>query len=476
MRARKNYFSVGVFPSSFSFVLAVTLSAVAANAVELEDLVVSGAKAEKVVGDCVFTEGPAWSPDGYLLFSDIPNSRIVRYDPKSGSTDFLKPSGKANGLAFALDGKLYACQGEARQVVRIDPATKDSTTLADRHGGKKLNSPNDLALDAHGGVYFTDPRYGAGSGPEEQPVRGVYYIARDGKLSRIIEDLDQPNGILVSPNGKFLYVAVPNRRELYRYRIDSPGKIRDKQLIFTGDAERDGGGPDGMAHDAHGNIYATYKDVVVLTGEGELIGRIEVPENTANCTFGGADGKTLYVTARTSLYKISMKVPGMGYKKLAGSLSLQIPANWKESKPSSRMRVAQFALPRVGSDQESPEFVIYYFGPGGAGGVRANIARWINQFEERGRKSKIFRATCATGGVTLLQQTGTYKKSVGPPIVGKSEPVPGSAMIAAIVETKRGFHFIKLTGPKKSVLAARRAVVLAIGTRGEEREIQVSDL
>jgi gluconolactonase len=216
---------------------------------------------------------------------------------------------------FDQAGNLYACQGGDRQVAKIDVAKgKAITVVAKSHDGKKLNSPNDLALDGHGGLYFTDPRYGGGE-PVEQKVMGVYYIDRSGKVSRVIEDLERPNGILVSPDGRHLYVAEPNRRELYRYDIDSPGKLSGKKLIFTGDRTLDGGGPDGMAHDTQGNVYATYNGIVVLAPDGKLIGRISVPERPANCAFGGKDNKTLYITARTSLYAIDTKVKGMELEK-----------------------------------------------------------------------------------------------------------------------------------------------------------------
>jgi gluconolactonase len=196
-------------------------------------------------------------------------------------------------------------------VARIDDlATKSQTVLCDSYDGKKLNSPNDLVLDAHGGVYFTDPRYG-GNEPVEQPVMGVYYVSRDARVTRVIEDLERPNGILVSADGRSLFVAEPNRRELYRYPIFAPGQLGAGSLLFTGDEKLDGGGPDGMSIDERGNLYATYAGVVVLTPQGSVIGRIEIPERPSNCAFGGRENKTLFVTARTSLYAIEMRVAGL---------------------------------------------------------------------------------------------------------------------------------------------------------------------
>ena len=274
----------------------------------LSDLVEPGTNCEKVAGGFKFVEGPAWSPRGYLLFSDIPDSRVVMLSVNDQALSFLQPSGRANGLMFDAAGHLYACQGGARQVARVSLDGR-LTPLATSFDGKKLNSPNDLALDGHAGLYFTDPRYGNQDGMEQE-VMGVYYWSAATGVRRVIDRLERPNGILVSPEGKRLYVAEPNKRQIVAYPISSPGEIGAAQIIFTGDPELDGGGPDGMAHDEHGNIYATYKGVTVLDPDGALIGRIDVPERPANCTFGGRDGKTLFITARTSLYRVSMKVKG----------------------------------------------------------------------------------------------------------------------------------------------------------------------
>ncbi len=283
--------------------------------VSLSDLVAPGAECEKVAGGFQFVEGPAWSPRGYLLFSDIPDSRIVMISVNGEPLSFLHPSGRANGLVFDAAGNLYACQGGARQVARVSLDGK-LTPLASSCGGKKLNSPNDLALDGQGGIYFTDPRYGSTDGVE-QDVMGVYYWS-SGAVRRVVDDLRRPNGILVSSDGTRLYVAEPDERQLYLYPIESPGKLGKGKLIFTGDRELDRGGPDGMALDAQGNIYATYRGVTVLDPQGKLIGRIPIPENPANCTFGGKDRKTLFITARTSLYKLRMKVEGAPPRKFDG--------------------------------------------------------------------------------------------------------------------------------------------------------------
>jgi gluconolactonase len=393
----------------------------------------------------------------------------------------MNPSGRANGLMFDARGRLYACQGGERRVVRIDgydPA--ELTVLADRFEGKRFNSPNDLALDAHGGVYFTDPRYGGG-GERELDVMGVYYVSKGGAVTRVIGDLKRPNGILVSPKGRYLFVAEPDRRQVYRYEITGPGKLAAKTLIFTGDETLDGGGPDGMAHDIHGNVYATYRGMVILRPDGTIIGRIPVPEKPSNCTFGGPDHTTLYITARTSLYALAMAVPGMVLP-TAGStqtvkardLELTVPQDWKVVPTKDRFRAAQFAVP---GEHGKGELVVYYFGPRGAGDAAANVKRWIGQFAPEGRTASIARGTCRAGTYTLVDITGTYNQPIGPPMARRSKPVPGSRMLAAAIRTETEWYYLKLTGPQATVGTAAQAFRQAFGAKLDgERKVSIEEL
>jgi gluconolactonase len=460
------------------------------------------AEVRKVAGDSKFTEGPAWSPQGFLVFSDIPNDRIVKVLADGTASDFLKPSGKANGLMFDRAGRLYACQGGERRVVRLDigPGGELKTTvLAESFEGKKLNSPNDLAVDAGGGVYFTDPRYGD-TKDMEQPVMGVYYAA-GGEVRRVIDDLQRPNGILVSPDGKRLYVAEPNRRQVLGYDIAAPGRLSGKIVVYTGDAELDGGGPDGMAHDEAGRIYATYKSIVVLEPDGKLVGRIAVPEHPANCEIGGPEGKTLFITARTSLYAVDLKVRGMALqpaageaaagkstsgaapaagatrKVKAGALELTVPATWREGKVTSSMRAAQFEVPAVEGDREAAELVVFYFGEGGAGQVQANVERWIGQFVPEAREVKVLAAKDPKLEYHIVDLKGTYLKPVGPPVRGKTELMAGARMLGAIVKTPKGPYYLKLTGPRATVSAAAAAFRAAFGgSESSEKAVEIEDL
>jgi gluconolactonase len=233
----------------------------------------------------------------------------MRLDAEDAVTVHLEGSGRSNGLVFDRDGILYACLGGDRTVARFgrDGA---ATVLADSFGGKRLNSPNDLALDDAGGIYFTDPRYG-GADDLEQDVMGVYYIAKSGgAVARVIDSQRRPNGVVVANDGKTLVVAEPDEREIRAYPIEAPGELGPGRVLFRSEEHLDGRGPDGMTFDAEGRLYATYRNVLVMTLEGELLRRIPVPENPTNCTFGGAGGATLFVTARTGLYRVETATRG----------------------------------------------------------------------------------------------------------------------------------------------------------------------
>jgi len=297
-----------------------------------DDLVPDGAKVELVATGFGFTEGPAWSPEGFLLFTDlgvVNGNRVVRLNPDGTTEDFLSPSDGANGLAFDLRGNLYLCQGGVdtqgnlyggpRQVSRISRDLQ-LVVLTDSFESGRFNSPNDLALDENGGVYFTDPRYGNMS-DRDLNVMGVYYIDCAGETRRVISEISRPNGILLSNDATRLYVAElgfdASQLGIHMYPVLAPGRLGEGRRIHA-DPFVDGAGPDGMAMDELGNLYATFfevqgfgdNQVVVMDPEGQVLGRIPVPEAPANCTFGGHDGRTLYITATTSLYRLELKVLG----------------------------------------------------------------------------------------------------------------------------------------------------------------------
>jgi gluconolactonase len=228
---------------------------------------------------------------------------------------FLENSGGANGLYFDKDGNLIACQGEARRIVSISPKG-EVTVLADKYEGKKFNSPNDLWIDPQGGVYFSDPRYGAGE-PMEQKGEYVYYLTPDRKkVILVVSDMVRPNGLIGVPNGRRLYITDNGAGKTCVYKVNEDGTLSNKKLFAPE-------GADGMTIDNRGNVYLATKVVAIYDNKGQKVHEIQVPEQPSNVTFGGKDNKTLFITARTSLYAISMdvkgaKTPVQGVKQPAG--------------------------------------------------------------------------------------------------------------------------------------------------------------
>ncbi len=269
----------------------------------IDGVVPEGAKVRKVAGGFRFTEGPAEARDGRIFFSDIPNEKIHIFDPATGEVSTaVAGSGRANGLMFAPSGALLICEGGNRQLTRKLGDAK--TVLADRFRGKRLNSPNDVVLDGKGGIYFTDPRYGDRSDLELQ-VEGVYYLPRGGELQRVIDDMIRPNGLIFSPDKSILYVADNGAGTVSAYRVKEDGALEKMQKIADMAV-------DGMTMDVLGNLYCSGGPrVVVFAPDGEQRVVIPVPEGTANCTFGGPEHKTLFITAREGLYAIDLAVPGV---------------------------------------------------------------------------------------------------------------------------------------------------------------------
>ncbi len=269
----------------------------------LKGVLGEGAKVRKLAGDFQFTEGPAWDAETRALyFSDIPRAQIVRY--ADGRAEVANAaSGQSNGLMFDKQGMLIACEHAGRRLSRAMPG-KPGEDIVSRFEGKRLNSPNDLWIDTEGGIYFTDPRYGQRD-DMELDKEAVYYVSADRKITRIIDDLVRPNGIALSPDGRHLYALDNGADKLYRYPVRGPGRIgKGERIAYVTH-------PDGMTIDKEGRLYVTGRGGVwVLDGEGKWLGLIETPEQPANCTFGGAGWRTLFITARTSLYGIDTLTHG----------------------------------------------------------------------------------------------------------------------------------------------------------------------
>ena len=270
---------------------------------EAADLVAPGANPVKLAGGFKFTEGPAVAANGDVYFTDIPNNRIHKWAVSEKKLSiFAEESNGANGLYFADDGSLYACQGNAKRVVAYTPDGSDTSSLAKRYDGKKFNKPNDLWIDAKGGVYFSDPNYG--NKELSQDGMHVYYIQPGGgDVVRVADGFKTPNGLIGTPDGSMLYIADIADGKIYRYAIQEDGTLKDRKLFCES-------GSDGMTLDQHGNVYLTAGSVKVFSPMGEQIADLKFPERPANVVFGGKELKTLYVTARTGFYSLDMAVTG----------------------------------------------------------------------------------------------------------------------------------------------------------------------
>src|ERR1051326_511656 len=301
---------------SLALISALLIAASVATAAD-DPIVPEDAKLEKLWGEGEFTEGPVYGPGAKIYFSDIGN-RIMVYDPATGKTSsYRDPSGRANGMDCDPDGRLVVCEGANkggnRRVTRTE---KDGTitVLADKWKGKKLNSPNDVTIDTKGRIYFSDPRY-TGDEPREIDTESVYRIDADGTVTQLITDVQKPNGILIAPDMKTLYVADSNpkgNQQLLAFPLKADGSVGEKKLLYDFGKDR---GIDGMVVHAKGNIYGAAGDgkkggVYIFNPEGKQIGFIPVPETPTNCVFGDKDRKSLYVTAGKSLYRIKLKNEG----------------------------------------------------------------------------------------------------------------------------------------------------------------------
>lgn len=264
---------------------------------------------EKLAGDFQFTEGPIWQADGSLLFSDIPANRIYRWTPDGGAQVWREPTGNANGLTLDRQARLIACEHSGRRVSRTE-ADGTVTSIASHHQGKRLNSPNDVVVKSDGVVYFTDPPYGIQPEEREQLCNGVYRILPDGSLELLVDDFDRPNGLVFSPDESILYIADSPRRHVRAFNVWPDGTLTRSRIFAEMDHPQPGS-PDGMKVDEEGNLYVTgATGVWVFEPNGKLLGVITTPERPSNCAWGDADRKSLYITARTSLYRIRVKVAG----------------------------------------------------------------------------------------------------------------------------------------------------------------------
>ncbi len=264
----------------------------------------SALKVESVATGFPGAEGPVWSRDGYLLFSDFENKNIHKYDPAKGVSLFRSDSQGANGNTLDRKGRLYTCEYVARRVTRTSKSGKVEV-LVDRFEGKRFNAPNDIVVRRDGHVYFTDPLF-TPLDKRDLDFYGVYHWTPGGKLEAIAKPKGRPNGIALSPDGRVLYVANTDEQNVRAYDLDKAGRASNERVLIEKLPSR----PDGMRVDAKGNLFFTGRAIAVYSAKGEALGQIELPEGARNCAFGDADFRTLYITGQNSLFRVRLETPG----------------------------------------------------------------------------------------------------------------------------------------------------------------------
>lgn len=284
------------------------------------DLTVPIAEVEELYSGCLWAEGPVWFADGgYLVWSDIPNNRLLRWTPDLGVGVFRHASNYANGNTRDRQGRLVSCEHGGRRVTRTE-ADGSITVLADAHDGKRLNSPNDVVVKSDGSVWFTDPNYGILSdyegykAPMEQKGCYVFRLDANGKLAVVADDFVKPNGLAFSPDERILYIADSG----FSHDPDAPHHIRAFDVRADGSlangrvfAVIEPGVPDGFRVDVDGNVWTSCQNgVICLSPAGKPLGKIRIPQMVSNLTFGGPRRNRLFITATKSLYAVSIGIAG----------------------------------------------------------------------------------------------------------------------------------------------------------------------
>lgn len=265
----------------------------------------------KVMGDGFgFTEGPVYEPVGTLLLSDEEKNFIYRLHP-DGSREELIALGDPDGNTFDKQHRLIVTASVLRAIIRLSPDMKRYEVLADKYDGQKLNSPNDVTLGPDGAIYFTDPTLDLAKGEkQEQPFQGVYRLDAKGKVTLLTKDLEQPNGLAFSPNGKYLYIDDTKQRNIRRYQFHN-GTLSNGAIFADENVAGESGVPDGIKCDLRGNVYVTGpRGVWVWSPEGKHLGTIQTPHGPANLTWGGEGNQTLYLTAGPYIYTLETKATG----------------------------------------------------------------------------------------------------------------------------------------------------------------------
>jgi gluconolactonase len=267
-------------------------------------------EAQRLATGFVFTEGPLWHPDGFYYFVDVRSSVLYRVTPGKAPEVVREDTGGGNGTTFDLEGRLILCEGDRRRLTRTG-ADGRPAVLVDRFEGKRLNRPNDVVCRSDGSIYFTDPGLRVALQDRELPYAGVYRVSPDGKVA-LVADCEYPNGLAFSPDERTLYVANTRWAQyIHAIELDAAGNMARRRIFADMSSDETDGVPDGMKVDVEGRVYCTGPGGTwVFRPDGTALGIIRTPEVPANLAFGGRDLRTLFFTARTSIYTLRLKVPG----------------------------------------------------------------------------------------------------------------------------------------------------------------------
>ena len=268
-------------------------------------------EAERLATGFVFTEGPLWHPDGFYYFVDVRSSVLYRIVPGRAPEVVRDKTGGGNGTTFDLERRLVLCEGDKRRVTRM-AADGRIDVLMDRYEGKRLNRPNDVVCKSDGSIYFTDPGLRVPLAERELPYAGVYRVMRDGSTS-LVADFEYPNGLAFSADERLLYVANTRWAQyIHVLELDAAGRMVRRRIFADMSSDETDGVPDGMKVDTEGRVFCTGPGGTwVFSPEGKPLGIMQTPEVPANLAFGGPDLRTLFLTARTSVYTLRVKAPGL---------------------------------------------------------------------------------------------------------------------------------------------------------------------
>lgn len=260
---------------------------------------------ETAVKDQHFTEGPAWSVDGFLVFSDTTTDRLQKFTPGKGVADIASRAGGVNGNAYDDQGRLYTCEFRERRITRMNKNGKVDV-IASRFEGKRFNAPADIVVRRDGNAYFTDPAFGNQQDSRELDFYGVFHIKNGGEVEAVARWKTRPHGVALSPNGSLLYVSDADSRSVHVFNLARNGTASDERVFI----DKVPGIPGGMSTDEKGNLYVAAKSVYIYSPKGDLLKEIAMAQTASNLTFGDPQLDSLYVTAGTAIYRLKLGVKG----------------------------------------------------------------------------------------------------------------------------------------------------------------------